>query len=376
MAVRNPAKSMPQYSDLQDKLLARSPKAVVTWLLIATNALVFLAMLASGGGLWHSHNGIQLAWGANFGPATQDGQWWRLASAMFLHFGLFHLLMNLWALWDGGQLVERIYGRVRFLVIYFLSGLVGNLLSLVTQGNQAVSGGASGAIFGVYGALLIVVWRERHSLSIKDFRWFFWGVSGFSTASILLGFVIQGIDNSAHVGGLLAGMLISTALTHPQRQHAAWPLAERIGACMILGGAIGALITQIPEPTYRWHEELAARAEINQFLHEDMQIQQKWQRMLRSDSQHPPSFQSLAEQFDSEVADFYDESLEHLSALPLSPNAPSAASISQLRDFARQRRDASRAIADQLRLRERFGPPIPSPPLGLPTPSAPPRRDH
>jgi len=90
-------------------------------------------MLAYGAGLWHSPNDIQLAWGASFGPATKDGEWWRLATAMFLHFGLVHLAMNMWALWEGGRLVERLYGSGRFAVAYFISGLAGNLLSLVAQ---------------------------------------------------------------------------------------------------------------------------------------------------------------------------------------------------------------------------------------------------
>ena len=103
----------------------------MTKLLVGINLLVFLGTLISGAGLWHSSNSVQLAWGANFGPATQDGEWWRLCSAMFLHFGVIHLTLNLWALWDAGQLVERMYGHARFAAIYFGSGLTGNLLSLV-----------------------------------------------------------------------------------------------------------------------------------------------------------------------------------------------------------------------------------------------------
>ena len=128
-------------------LLSRQARGIpVTRLLVAINLIVFVAMLAGGAGLWHSSNSVQLAWGANFGPATQDGEWWRLGTAMFLHFGIIHLGLNLWALWDGGQLVERMYGSVRFTAIYFASGLTGNLLSLVANKGLAISGGASGAI--------------------------------------------------------------------------------------------------------------------------------------------------------------------------------------------------------------------------------------
>jgi len=120
---------------LYDQLRSRTAHVPLTLLLIGANLAVFLLMLGAGAGLWHADNEVQLAWGANFGPATQDGQWWRLGSALFLHFGLLHIAINLWALWDGGQLAERMYGPARFALIYFASGLFGNLLSLVAQGN-------------------------------------------------------------------------------------------------------------------------------------------------------------------------------------------------------------------------------------------------
>src|SRR5574340_252073 len=133
--------SPPFMLSLHDLLYQRVPRVPVTALLVAVNLLVFLAMLASGAGLWHSVNSVQLAWGANFGPATQDGEWWRLGTAMFLHFGAIHLALNMWALWDGGQLVERMYGHSRFAGIYFSSGLAGNLLLLVAYSGLAISGG-------------------------------------------------------------------------------------------------------------------------------------------------------------------------------------------------------------------------------------------
>ena len=137
-------------------LLQTAPARVpVTMVLLASNILIFVAMLYYGASLWHTSTTVPLAWGANFGPATQDGQWWRLGTAMFLHFGVVHLALNMWALWDIGRLLEQVYGRWRYALLYLGAGVFGNLLSLVIQGNQAVSGGASGAIFGLYGALVL-----------------------------------------------------------------------------------------------------------------------------------------------------------------------------------------------------------------------------
>jgi rhomboid protease GluP len=337
---------------LHDLLHQRIPKVPVTKLLVIINLLVFAAMLAGGAGLWHSSNSLQLMWGANFGPATQDGEWWRLGSAMFLHFGAVHLTLNLWALWDAGQLVERMYGHVRFACVYFASGLAGNLLSLVAHKGLAISGGASGAIFGIYGALLVFMWRERSNLHPRDFRWFFWGAAGFAAASLVLGFLITGIDNAAHIGGFLAGILGGIIFARPA--EATDRLSRRFHRSRLFAGgafalAIVILISQIPARTYRWSEEVLARKEIGEFLRDDAAITQTWQSILEEGKRGGISFDELAGRIDTAVSDRYDESFEQLSHLPPNPALPSAAKVEMLRDYAERRRDASRALTEGLR---------------------------
>ena len=341
---------------IYDRLHGKAAHVPVTLLLIGANLLVFGLMLSNGAGLWHAQNSIQLAWGANFGPATQDGQWWRLGSALFLHFGLIHLAMNLWALWDGGQLVERMFGHLRFIIIYLASGLCGNLLSLVIQGNEAVSGGASGAIFGVYGALLVFVWRERQQLNPGEFRWLFWGGLGFSAVSITLGLIIPGIDNSAHIGGLVAGCLLGMLFGRALTTSSPWRWQDRIFSGSLLAGGIIYLATHIPPPAYRWSDELAARQEISQFLSEEVGIQTKWQDIIRQDRERSLSLDQLATRVESEITEYYDDSLEQLSQLQISPAAPSAATIESLRTYTEKRRDTSQALANQLRTQGQFGP--------------------
>lgn len=337
---------------LPDLIRQRVPRLPVTQLLIAANLLVFLAMLGSGAGLWHSSNGVQLAWGANFGPATQDGEWWRLGSALFLHFGAIHLALNMWALWDGGQLVERMYGHGRFAGIYFAGGLSGNLLSLVTHGNDAVSGGASGAIFGVYGALMAFVWRERANLHPREFRWLFWGAAGFAAVTIILGLSIPGIDNAAHMGGFLGGTLAGMALARPLDPAAHLPRRRRWLAAAALALVVAVLILRIPAPAYRWSEETQARSEIGRFLRDDAAITDAWRSILAEGKRHGASFDEVAGRIDSDVADRYEESFEQLSSLPLNPALPSAATLETLRRYTELRRDASRALADGLRAKD------------------------
>ena len=333
------------------ELMAGGPaRAPVTTALLAANLLVFAAMLVQGAGLWHSPNDVQLAWGAGFGPATQDGEWWRLVSAMFLHFGVLHLAVNLWALWDGGRLVERLYGHWRFATVYCAGGIAGNLTSLIVHGDHAISGGASGAIFSVFGALLVFLWRARRNIHPTDFRWVFGGAMAFSVATIALGLMISGIDNAAHVGGLASGALLGTALARAgggERER--WLARGAFGLMVII------LIASIPEPGYRWREELQARSEIRAFLQEDTRIVNQWRRILDTGRSEAASFEQLADRIDETVTSEYRGSFEQLSSITIDPAAPSAPALETLRRYAQLREEASRALAEALRNRDEQG---------------------
>ena len=312
------------------------------------NILVFIAMLMGGAGFWHSPNGVQLAWGANFGPATQDGEWWRLASAMFLHFGIVHLVVNVWSLWDAGQLVERMYGQVRFISIYFISGLSGNLLSLVIHGNLAVSGGASGAIFGVYAALLTFLWRERATLVSHEFRWLFWGASVFAFATIMLGFMVSGIDNAAHIGGFITGLLTSLLLAKSFVTNTV-PIRTTLSVACLMGLVFVVMITHIPAPKYRWSDEIRVRKEIDQFLNQDQAINRSWLEIIYKGKQGTTTFDQLAGQIDNTISEPYEASFEKLSQLPANPALPSAAKLETILKYVRQRKNESHVLADKLR---------------------------
>ena len=321
----------------------------VTTSLIVSNLLVAVAMLLVGASLWHSSSAVQMAWGANFGPATKDGEWWRLGTAMFLHFGVVHLAMNMLALWDSGRLVERMFGPVRFAAIYFSSGLAGNLLSLIVQGDRAVSGGASGAIFGIYGAFLVYLLHERRRLHPGDFRWMFWGAAAFSAMTLTFGFLVPGIDNAAHVGGLVTGATAGFALLKPfASNNPSLRLAQRL-AGGAYGLAIVALVARIPDPVYRWSEEQAARGEIREFIGEDARINARLRQILEERRTGGASFEQLAGRIETEVAEPYEQSFEQLSALRVGPGVPSAAALDQLRRYAEARRDASHALAEGVR---------------------------
>ena len=342
----------PPSGGLTDLMHASPRQAPVTLCLMACNIGVFIAMLAYGAGLWHTSNGVQLAWGANFGPATQDGQWWRLGSAMFLHFGVVHLALNMWALWDVGRLMEQLLGRWRFLLLYLASGVFGNLLSLVAQGNRAVSGGASGAVFALYGALLVFLWRERRQVDRGEFRWLFGAALVFTVVALLMGQVVTGIDNAAHVGGLIAGALLARVLAQPWVAHSPRSHGGRWLAAALLVSGIGVLLVRLPEPSYRVGDELRAREAIRQFLSDDQRISQRWGSLIDAGRRDPMSFEQLAGQIDADVTSDYQESFEQLSALSLDSAAPSAKTLEILRRYAALRGEASHALAEGLRAKD------------------------
>lgn len=337
---------------LASLLHARPHQAPLTVALVALNLLVFLAMIANGASWWHGSTTIPLQWGANFGPATQDGQWWRLASALFVHFGILHLTLNMWALWDVGRLVEQLYGRWRFLALYLASGVAGNLLSLAIQGNRAVSGGASGAIFSLYGALLVFLWRERDQVDPHELRWFTGVASVFIVLALTMGLLLPGIDNAAHLGGLASGALLGVALARRWTSHSPHGGSARVFAWASLVAAIALLLVRIPPPSYRLGEELRARQAISQFLLQDQRISQQWEDILGQGQRGRASFDQLAGRIENKVTTPYQESFEQLSALHLDAAAPSAHALDQLRAYAALRGDASQALSEGLRERD------------------------
>ncbi len=196
-------------------LRSLAPHTWITYGLIVLNVLVWLGTLMLGGNILTSPADKLLLWGGNAASEVQRGEWWRMLSATFLHSGLMHVSMNMLGLYTAGVLVERIYGHRLFLLIYFGSGLLGSALSLHYSAQQAVSVGASGAVFGVTGALLVAFAQHRDKLPKSFSKQQISGLGMFVLYALLQGFSKQGIDNAAHIGGLIGGCLAAYIL--PER---------------------------------------------------------------------------------------------------------------------------------------------------------------
>lgn len=189
-------------------------KEPVTVLLIFINTLIFLVVEFTGG----SENGQHmLECGAVYTPLIlEQGQWYRMFTSMFLHFGAPHLINNMLVLFVLGQRLEPVTGKIRFLMIYILGGLGGNLLSLffdMQAGNTSLSAGASGAVFAVMGGMIYVIIRHRGRVADLTVR----QMLIMAAFSLYFGFASEGVDNIAHIGGLLCGFLTAVILYHPRK---------------------------------------------------------------------------------------------------------------------------------------------------------------
>jgi rhomboid protease GluP len=176
---------------------------------------MFALELASGSGLTGPDPQQMLAIGADYGPLTCNGQAWRLVTAMFLHWGVIHLGMNMVCLYQI-RVVERIVGRAEFLALYFASGLLGGLVSLAVH-PLAVSAGASGAVFGMFGAFTGIMVVRRDRIEPEAWKRTMRSLGTFFAINLALGLSARSIDLSAHVGGLATGFVCAFVLAKTAR---------------------------------------------------------------------------------------------------------------------------------------------------------------
>ena len=213
--------------------------APATYLLVGINCAVFLAMVARGVSAGSPTVEQLMQWGANnAGNVLLGGEWWRIVTAMFVHVGILHLATNMWCLWNLALLAEPLMGSVGVIAVYILTGAAGNLLSTLVNWilyHNAPGGpvfpagaGASGAVFGIAGALIVLLKSSRLPVPPSELKKLRKSVIYFAVLNLILGLSISGgnlflhsglnIDNMAHVGGFACGLLFAV------------PMVPRIGS--------------------------------------------------------------------------------------------------------------------------------------------------
>lgn len=202
--------------EFKEKIAQLPQAAPVAWSLLAINILLYL-LVAYTGKSWFSFSPDYLiSMGGNFSALTTEGQWWRMLSATFLHGGLIHVAFNMYALYSFGIMAERLFGSRAFLGIYLLSGLAGSAGTLLFS-PTAVGVGASGAIFGIMGALIAFLSTDKSFLSEGARKQILTSFMIYGSYSLMQGFRHTGIDNAAHIAGLLAGLCLGWLTGEPLR---------------------------------------------------------------------------------------------------------------------------------------------------------------
>lgn len=187
----------------------------ITPILININLLVFIVMVIAGFGFVSFHGDDLLKWGANYRPVTTEGQWWRLLTNTFMHGGLMHILANMYGLLFVGIFLEPLLGKTKYLIIYLTTGILASVASIWWY-DATVSVGASGAIFGLYGFFLATLLLKVFP---PDFgKAFLTSTLVFVGFNLLMGFT-GGIDNAAHISGLVSGFVIGLIMSRQLKQQ-------------------------------------------------------------------------------------------------------------------------------------------------------------
>ena len=176
--------------------------------LLAINIIVYFITIIPGIGdqvFW---------WGMSINAAIAQGEWWRVVTAIFLHGSFTHILFNAFSLFVFAPDLERLVGKWRFLIIYFASGLAGNILTYIVQGPTYASVGASGAIFGVFGAYAALVYYTRNNFpQLKQV------ILPLLIVSVIMTFLSPGTNATAHIGGLATGFVIGLYFFNPSNRR-------------------------------------------------------------------------------------------------------------------------------------------------------------
>ena len=286
----------------ESRLDQMTPTTWALFLVVALNVAVWLANLAGGMNALAPTSSDLFAWGANSAASVvEDHEYWRLLTNTFLHGGLMHLALNMIGLWEAGRQLNRLYGNAQFMLIYLACALAGSALSLHFSAQQSVSVGASGAVFGVLGAVLVAMYQHRGQIPRQTSKRIFTSQGIFLVYALVQGFTRQGIDNAAHVGGLVCGCVlawllvekIDTAATPARRQ------AVAAGGLALSAVAIAALVYSTPAPAVHHRQLFAFQTGLNQLLPSMQSAESAFQsdaRALRSQNMSEAKFMEAIRQ--------------------------------------------------------------------------------
>lgn len=184
----------------------KSEKPIITYVLIGINVLLYLVTAYLSGNIVNSNINVLIFLGAKVNELITRGEYYRFITCMFLHGGIIHLALNMYALNSLGPLIESVYGKRKYIILYFLSGIISSVFSYIFS--TGVSIGASGAIFGLFGGALVFAVKMKNSVG----KGFVTNILSVIAINLFIGFSIPNVDNFGHLGGLIGGILASLLL--------------------------------------------------------------------------------------------------------------------------------------------------------------------
>lgn len=212
------------------------PRLSLTTILVGINVAVYVAMAISGVSPIEPTSQQLLRWGANWGPLSLGPQPWRMLTSNYVHIGLLHILLNMWCLWNLGKLADRIFPRWTYIFVYTACGLGGSLASLWWH-PMVIGAGASGAIFGLAGALISVFYLGNLPIPQSAVKSTLRSLVTFAAYNLFFG-LTAGIDNFAHLGGLLTGLafgaIVARHIVAPPEERTRWQLYAAVGVAIVL----------------------------------------------------------------------------------------------------------------------------------------------
>ena len=287
-------------------LLSYNLPSSTTWatiLLIAINVVVFAAMVATSGEIWAFDLNTLAAWGGNTGSLDLTGQWWRLLTYQFVHLNLLHIAINMWVLWSVGRLIEKLFGSFSLLFIYLISGVFAGLVSIGWT-PDLVSVGASGSIFGLLGTLVVFLSFFRNDVPLWALRYWI-PASIFVLFSLINGATQPNVDNAAHVGGLISGLIIGAATIRPADRQHQLPLKRSLIAALAISVSAVALLWYMGALQYRSSafEEFASNH--GWYMSGEAQNLRLWQTLGTQAASQTISQDELAKRFQTDIVPFW-----------------------------------------------------------------------
>jgi rhomboid protease GluP len=295
---------------------------VVTLVILGINVVVFLLMIFAGGS---TNPRVLLDFGASFSPYFRRGEYWRLVMPMFLHIGWLHLFVNSYALFILGPILERVYGPGRFALLYVAAGMGSSALSM-SMSRSVVAAGASGAIFGIAGAMLVAGYLHRDVIPPRWGRALGRGILPFIVINLILGFSIKGIDYWGHLGGLLTGMILAALISPPAHDLAQLGDVQPSQAVIALPGIVVALAMAATAQHYVVSREVTRMLQQGlryRSAHHDAKAFERFQAAARRSPRDERPHVLMGALYLREQQ--YDKAIQEYSeAVRLSPGAPEA----------------------------------------------------